>query len=202
MPGNFKNNDLRIDKTLNAIQKAFLKLLESRSFGQITVNKLCEEAQISRRTFYLHFNDKYNLLKVCLTNISTEIRISLDDSNNYALAQRNVSQLVQENEKIISNLVKDANDETMDLLCTFMISFLNVGKKRDEDGRLNPQYIVLSNFCAGGMMKFLSWQVDNNFPQDIQLIINTHFKSLLIHISTWESGKNYNDGGKPPYDEP
>ena len=191
MPGNFKKDDLRVEKTLKAIRKTFFNFLERYSFGQITVNKLCEEAQISRRTFYLHFNDKYDLLKFCLTDIRTRFSLSIDDS----------IRLTHENEKIISNLLEDANKETLDLLYAFMLSFLDIGEQKDEDGKLNPWYIVLSNFCVGGMMKILSWQVDNKFPQDLQQVINTHSINLIIHIMTWKSDKNDSDGGKTSYYE-
>jgi len=57
--GNFKKDDIRIIKTNKALVAAMFLLLENRKFAQITVNDLCEEAQISRATFYTHFRDKY-----------------------------------------------------------------------------------------------------------------------------------------------
>jgi len=42
---------------------AVLKLLNRRNFEKITVNDICEEALVSRATFYAHFNDKYDLFK-------------------------------------------------------------------------------------------------------------------------------------------
>lgn len=187
MPGNFKKEDLRVEKTLKALQEAFLKLLKRRSFGRITVNVLCDEAQISRSTFYTHFKDKYDLLEFCLTNIKEKIKLNIGGSNSYIELERTVNQLVRDNRKVISNVLKDANGETMDLLHAYMFSFFDVAEKKSVDGQFSPQYIVLSNFCAGGIMKLLLWQVENKFPQDLELI-NTHFISMLIHILSWEAG--------------
>lgn len=44
------------------IQKAFIKLINLSGFDKLTIQKLCQEAHISRGTFYLHYIDKYDLL--------------------------------------------------------------------------------------------------------------------------------------------
>jgi len=190
MPENFKKEDLRVEKTLKAIQEALLTLLERRNFKRITVNALCEEAQICRATFYTHFKDKYDLLEFCLTNINRKIMMSIDDDNskNCNQLERTANQLIRENKKIISNIVKNANDETVELLYAFMLSFLDIAEKKDEDGEFSQRYIVLSNFCVGGMMKFLLWQIENEFPQDFKW---NHYISMLIHILAWEAGQDY-----------
>lgn len=49
-----------------AIQDAFLKLLSEQPFDKITVTQLVEECQITRRTFYYHYSDLYELLDTIL----------------------------------------------------------------------------------------------------------------------------------------
>ena len=50
--------DLRIQRTYRLLHTAFTKLMEEKSFEDITVNDLCREAMIRRTTFYKHFADK------------------------------------------------------------------------------------------------------------------------------------------------
>lgn len=50
--------DLRVAKTYRALSEAFTRLLEERSYEQITVADLCDAAMIRRTTFYKHFSDK------------------------------------------------------------------------------------------------------------------------------------------------
>ena len=45
-----------------AIQDTFLKLLSEQPFDKITVTQLVDECQITRRTFYYHYSDLYELL--------------------------------------------------------------------------------------------------------------------------------------------
>lgn len=54
--------DRRIIKSQKAIQSTFLTMLIEDGFDEITVKKITEEADISRKTFYLHYADKYELL--------------------------------------------------------------------------------------------------------------------------------------------
>ncbi len=53
--------DLRIQKTRQNIFNAFITLREKYPLEKITVKELCEHAQISKQTFYLHYKDLYDL---------------------------------------------------------------------------------------------------------------------------------------------
>lgn len=57
-----KHQDLRILKTKYAIIEAFGNLIFSKCFKDITIKEICEKANVNRSTFYLHFEDKEQLL--------------------------------------------------------------------------------------------------------------------------------------------
>lgn len=54
--------DLRVVKTAQNIEDAFIQLLFLTSFEKITIQKIAQYAQINRSTFYDHYDDKYDLL--------------------------------------------------------------------------------------------------------------------------------------------
>lgn len=54
--------DKRMIKSKQAIMMAFIDLLETKSFEQVTVKEIIERAHISRSTFYAHFETKEDLL--------------------------------------------------------------------------------------------------------------------------------------------
>ena len=54
--------DPRIRRTRKMLQSALRTLVQTRSFDEISVQDITDEATISRATFYDHYTDKYALL--------------------------------------------------------------------------------------------------------------------------------------------
>lgn len=71
--------DRRTIYTINVIKDAFLELIDKEPYSKINVAKLCRKAEITRSTFYLHFDNLTDVLNVVLddallfTNESDEI---------------------------------------------------------------------------------------------------------------------------------
>ncbi|MBM7645916.1 AcrR family transcriptional regulator [Scopulibacillus daqui] len=65
--------DLRIARTKSAIRDALTKLIEEKGFESLTVKDITTRAGINRGTFYLHYRDKYDLLKKCQKEIMDDI---------------------------------------------------------------------------------------------------------------------------------
>lgn len=57
-----KKMDRRVARTVRQIKNVFSKLLLKEDFNKITVKMICDAADIERKTFYLHFKDKHDLL--------------------------------------------------------------------------------------------------------------------------------------------
>lgn len=57
-----KSNNERYKLTDLKIKNAFLKLLKDKDFNSIYVNDICKEANISRTSFYSHYDDINDLI--------------------------------------------------------------------------------------------------------------------------------------------
>ena len=55
--------DRRVRKTHAAMINALRKLMKEKTFSSITVSELCEQADVNRSTFYLHYENTSDLLK-------------------------------------------------------------------------------------------------------------------------------------------
>lgn len=66
--------DRRVIKTKAEIKKAYFELLSEKHFESITVRDITDRANINRGTFYLHFEDKYQVLDYYEDEIFSEIR--------------------------------------------------------------------------------------------------------------------------------
>ena len=54
-------NDRRTKRTKLLLKNAFTELLSMKTLNEISVKELCELADINRGTFYLHYQDIYDL---------------------------------------------------------------------------------------------------------------------------------------------
>ncbi|MEC0134151.1 MULTISPECIES: TetR/AcrR family transcriptional regulator [Paenibacillus] len=54
--------DRRILKSKEAIKQAVIELISEKNFNQITIQDISDKANVSRRTIYLHYLDKFDLL--------------------------------------------------------------------------------------------------------------------------------------------
>lgn len=61
-----RKTDRRTLYTRTVIKDAFLELLGSSSYSKLTVTALCKQAEITRATFYLHYEDLENVLEAVL----------------------------------------------------------------------------------------------------------------------------------------
>lgn len=54
--------DKRIVRTKRSLKASLIGMLEKADFEHISITELCRRAEVSRITFYSHYNDKYALL--------------------------------------------------------------------------------------------------------------------------------------------
>ncbi|MCK2005862.1 TetR/AcrR family transcriptional regulator [[Brevibacterium] frigoritolerans] len=73
--------DRRILKSQKAIKSALIELMSEQGFDQITVQNIVDRADISRKTFYLHYLDKFDLLDKLIEEHITELREICDVAN-------------------------------------------------------------------------------------------------------------------------
>ncbi len=60
-------------RTRALIEGAFLELMKDKSYTKISVREITEQADINRSTFYLHYQDVYDLLDKIETRIIEDI---------------------------------------------------------------------------------------------------------------------------------
>lgn len=73
-----KTLDLRVQKTYEALIQAFFEIVQEKSMDKLTVNELCQKAQVRRPTFYKHFKDKYDFFKFAVYSIQKDTLLEVD----------------------------------------------------------------------------------------------------------------------------
>lgn len=92
-----RKTDRRTTYTINLIKNCFLELIQQMPYSQITVTKLCRAAELSRSTFYLHFNTITDVLNAVLDDALLTL-----PENNFAGDQHDFSiDYLKKNESLI-----------------------------------------------------------------------------------------------------
>ena len=67
--------DIRVRNTMTSVRKALVDLMGEEKFENITISMLCKNANISRKTFYMH----YASLDDVITDIGMDIYNQMSD---------------------------------------------------------------------------------------------------------------------------
>jgi AcrR family transcriptional regulator len=116
-----KKGNRQIERTRNAIVDAYLELLNKSSSKKIKITEICHRANISRPTFYNHFQTKDEILLAHLDEIIEEMFIEYRELqfqseeeafSNFEAASAQFFKLWQSKSDLY-NLIKDVQAERL-----------------------------------------------------------------------------------------
>lgn len=68
------SNDPRARRTRQRLLEGFMQSVAEKPFRDVTISDITKRAEVNRATFYLHYEDKYDLLKDCANTLLDGIR--------------------------------------------------------------------------------------------------------------------------------
>ena len=68
-------NDPRILRTRLLIRSAFLDLIREKGFDAVSVQDITDRATLNRATFYLHYQDKHDLMESLIQEVLDELSV-------------------------------------------------------------------------------------------------------------------------------
>lgn len=156
-----EKQDLRVRKTQLALQTAMLTLLEGTPFSKITVNDICTEAMVSRSAFYVHYDDKYALLRHCMNTLHQKL---FDESAGFSVRERikAVLERIKEDVRVFRNLLMSELDHSlMDMLRRgFEADFEKVLQSRGREALPplpGPSDVIAVFYAAGVTSAIIHW---------------------------------------------
>jgi len=162
--------DIRVTKTHKALVETMMNLLEKKTFQKITVNDICQGAMVSRSTFYLHFEDKYQLLLFCLQTERELLRDTMKGKNPRELVHSALV-TVKEHEKAYHNLFMANIDlELLRMFQThFYTAFAGILAENETQGAELPGPIpMLAVYYANGLSGLMMWWLENDFHYSVE----------------------------------
>lgn len=132
--------DPRVLRTRKLITDAFIKLSQSRSFSDISVKNITQEAMINRATFYSHFLDKYDLLEKVV-----EEKLHLNLGCDKQKANLTIEETIQtvffaltHFKTSVSTISGQEEKDTVDTIIKLELVNIFSRKLSDLDASLNP----------------------------------------------------------------
>lgn len=81
--------DLRVRKTKKNLQSALILLLKEKPLDKITVTELCQRSEITRKTFYLHYESVSAYFAELVDQLLNELEQALNKSTHQRLQTSN-----------------------------------------------------------------------------------------------------------------
>lgn len=151
-------NDRRTRRTQKSIRDNFIDLMSVMPIEEITIQKLTDKADINRRTFYLHYEDIYDLLHKTedfVMNRFGEILKDFEPPNEESDIGpqffKVVMSYIEDNQKMIGVLCRNPDSELMQKMIQLTVT--NGQQVIPFSNQEEAEYIL--NYCCWGMVGVL-----------------------------------------------
>ncbi len=166
-------NDRRVQRTQQALVRAFVTLVQEKGYDYFTINDLLKRADVGRSTFYTHYRGKDDLLQKSFEHMLTMLYEHMDrEGPSHRIAPvRELFAHVWEFKSLHQALVRS---RVMDHQHHGRVSHLSrlierrIASRRSDIGMAPPP--VLAQALAGALFALLRWWVDNDAPYAPELM--------------------------------
>lgn len=172
------------------IKKAFVELLhEKKDINKITVNELVKRADITKTTFYYHYQDIYSVADEYENEILTLLDESIDELTN-----NNIQDIEKHWNKIINFIKEHENEYKMVINSSSTVDFINklktiLSNKIFEKAKSSPTLPtdknvskvaanLLTNACVDTLVSYFKGMFNLSLDE-VSNIIVAMFKKLI-----------------------
>lgn len=168
-----RKTDLRVIKTKKALVDSLMQSLSKKSFEDITVQYLCDNALVRRATFYTHFADKYELLGYAFSCKYREFP-SMQQSNDTMTPKEIYYNMVQDSIDFLSEntiaLRSVMSSQTKHIILNVIRNELEKAMLPDIEKRIKHSDIddltpnLAFNFYLHGIFGSFMWWMREDYP--------------------------------------
>lgn len=179
-------NNRRTKYTTDLIKRSFLALLETRKLPQITVTEICNQADINRGTFYLHYKDPYELYEVIQKEFNQGILETLRQDQSVCTVDESFIKLlniIQANKTIFRIMVSERGESSF--LSEVLLEAHKDYMQRigDEQNKKDPSVMNYSfTYMVYGSMGIINQWLESDgeeSPGDIAHIISSLSHTIM-----------------------
>lgn len=181
-----ENQRIRLSKKM--LKEAMLRLLQKKEIQQISIQEICQEAQINRTTFYKYYGSQYELLNDIENDFLNELEKCLIGcepfspySENDGLTQT-LAYFESEREKCLMMLKSTTDKEFAEKLFSLPVIHNLIKKNISQDYTEKQAKYVHTFITNGGYAIIRQWANSENreTPQEMSRIIQKMMSKLLL----------------------
>ncbi|MDQ0655946.1 TetR/AcrR family transcriptional regulator [Paenibacillus sp. W2I17] len=158
--------DRRILKSQGAIKKAVVELILEKDFDDITMQEISDRANVNRKTIYLHYKDKYDLLDNLIEGHIQALRlICYPESETSDETQITWFEYFESNYCFFSAVLAGKGAPFFrSRFLEFVIEDFRQGWEFDEARTKGLNEDILVNFFAPAYVGLVEWWFVNKMP--------------------------------------
>jgi AcrR family transcriptional regulator len=169
--------DRRIRRTRQLLGTALLKLIEERGYDSLTINDITEQANIGRATFYLHYQDKEQLLVESLEDMLSQLGEMINPlsevlrEQNSITATRLVFQHFADHHRLYQVLLTEKGaamvfPRLLEILS--QIAEQDVISKEVNQPQMGIPANLVAHHVAGALLGLVVWWLNNDRPYSVE----------------------------------
>jgi AcrR family transcriptional regulator len=156
-------DDRRIRRTRVALRDALISLLQKRGWDDISVQEICEKADVGRSTFYMHYQGKEQLLADGLEDLRKVLAAHPSGNPGHRTRilpfMRGLMDHVQEQRTLFRALIGRGSGHVVQVRFRRMVAELVKAELANGPGQ--PwQREATSSYVSGAIVELLSWWVE------------------------------------------
>ena len=180
-------NESKYFNTAIRMDEALITLLEKKDFEYITIKEICETAGVNRSTFYLHYENTFDLLQET-TRYILDKHFAYYSSDTKGITERFINcerkdlvfitaeyiipylTFIKDNQRIFKVSIKHFNSLGMDGVYGKMFEYIfNPILERFHVPEKERSYVM--KFYLTGIFAIVMEWIDNNCSDDIKVVV-------------------------------
>lgn len=179
------------NETKRKIETAFYKLLEKKSYSQISISDIAKAAEINRGTFYQHYRGKQDLLDIFMEERLRKIVVLCSTSkigsrDNLELII-GVFELLEEDKQFYLTIMDKLGTVNMRKYFSNMMSVIMREYVSTSVEEITIDKEILIKFLSEGCVGIFEWWFKNNMPYTPR-IMGYYIFELIANIFRSEWG--------------
>ena len=164
-------------KTKEKLISAFLELVKEEDFDKITVTDLVEKCDISRQTFYYHFDDIHQMLEWAFDS-ETKAVCALQDSDDLSANEERYIEFFNRYDTLLRKVLKSVN-----FICVFNLieksfydcitAYITSVRSADQNIGKNADYVI--SYTAGAYTALIVKTIQTE---------NSEYETIIKNLST------------------